>query len=1181
MKRSRSKGIFHFFFFSILVGLGVHGGGTSLVPVVTMAAEILAPENSETGVDPESVFGRGLFGSGMVWFVSVKTANSQYLNVEGDATVHAKATVLGETTTFVLTDLNGGELMSGDKVRFQNAGLKTYLAAEGGGGREVKADRREAREWETFTIRKVVNGFDHLQASSSDSVIRLNTPFTLQAHTGQYVAAESSGAVNALRSRAEGSRVRAVEVFQFVPSHVPTPQTLPPSQGAATSNASKSINCPICSQVDWYDEWQDASKNSLDVAVLDPVGHQIVRSGLTPPVANATLRGKNWYPNGWEKETLCGTVDRFGITVADFASKDEWDWNVQIIPKPPRYTGFITNLQPQLKDGKRYNLKEWFPSKISNPAYCDSGNPCYFRVKKYDQLQGEYFDFQYCGVGAAPCPKDQERFPLLVEAEVTPTEGLRNNRWFSPVYKTSQDGTGGTYEYLAGGKTTIKELCAYGPWVREENHGYKPEIHPAEAFWWREGTPGQYRYFLMQVQDDSERFSKPTNFSGASTCLQPDGAGFCSDYVVRPEIASWWHPWAEPPRVGQFRIAFEVDPFGSDTKKPAYTIREREPLPREVDFPKNPSPYTRDVTPGIDHTLVVTKGPYNPNVRDHRPESQLTVLHVHERVRFPDKLGVRFDQICQDSVTKKLKGFIQISSAVGRDDDGHEGFLILQVDQRSVADPTVITGFKIPSLPTSEPPAPTANKPGVKAPVPGLRIFKRGLDESTDSTESTASTETPPTIFEEGKGSSGLASAPPSIRGKLVLGSVHQIVVNGKPQLVGDIEVVARGTADQPSADLAVTQADQVLGTEREPRVLKPYSSPEGITTRGVSPSRVVQEVVLDPTSILTLTLQGGENVPVPLESSLSVSPRLTVRPLPQAQPDPAVWDAWVGAAGASSQSPSSTQLPLVRPQWWQIDLTPIYAPLRDGIPSLEDESPIAEQLNETIRQNDGARLQQVFGSAQPFTIQWAYSARNLITGQPVAVKTDGAVTANDIRVEKTAGPFEGGALRVSFPAQPTPGLYEMETTVTIKDTLGNTGRFTATIWSHFLVGVPPDQMAAPLLRLLSTSTGIPLPELAELGSPKDAPIPVSSLRSPHTRQIQTLWTFVEQAVEDQAVSLEEFRELLGLAKQVDMAGSTRLGFSNLPIQKRGLEESLDVTEPEQGAKAVLEDSSDTSPKRP
>lgn len=71
-----------------------------------------------------------------------------------------------------------------------------------------------------------------------------------------------------------------------------------------------------------------------------------------------------------------------------------------------------------------------------------------------------------------------------LEAEVTPDERRYENILNSKSSDRSR---------LEG-----RELCTYGPWVREAVHGNRPEIHPSELYWWREDFPGQgFSYALL------------------------------------------------------------------------------------------------------------------------------------------------------------------------------------------------------------------------------------------------------------------------------------------------------------------------------------------------------------------------------------------------------------------------------------------------------------------------------------------------------------------------------------------------------------------------------------------------------------------------------------------------------------------------------------------------------------
>jgi len=594
---------------------------------------------------------------------TLQTVNGQYVVAVGGGggAVNATASIVGVGTTFTLIDLNGGTLRSGDKVQFRTE-RGTYLVAEGGGGREVKADRTIPSDWETFTIWEV-------GGSIFSQTIGYNDPFTLQAHNGQYVVAESGGgaAVNASRSVAD-----AWETFRF--------------QGPPIDVT----NCPICSnQLDWYEKgWQESRLYSHDVAALDPVGHQVGKQGLTPAALKRSelssnplsgdfwrgVRGQNWYLLSWEKRTVCGVVDE--ATVHPAVGRDdhhEKDINIDLIPDD-HYTWAITDAWCcATLDHAR---KDWLlcdPNRSGKRCTCDpsrseegEGEGCLSEPDKDPRLLGRQVNDTF------------RRYAIATE--VTPTEEMWNNPWFKivSVKKPGPFGTTLSSESLES-SFNGKRLCTYGPFIREENHGNKSEIHPAEMYWWREDlSPSKKRYMLMQIQDDSERFSKWGHFSKVNSDADGDGV-----WQRNPEYTDWWRPWAAPPMVGQFRIAFESDLDLPDGQLPVYTIVERDPKLPLAHFPsQNMSPHTDDSGPGRDHAIT-----YTVTNKVGVPLRKITALTVRERVRYPEKLGIRIQEICRDPVTNRIRGFISITSAVGRDDDGKEGFMIMQVDQTTVGDP--------------------------------------------------------------------------------------------------------------------------------------------------------------------------------------------------------------------------------------------------------------------------------------------------------------------------------------------------------------------------------------------------------------------------------------------------------------------------------------------------------------
>ncbi len=118
--------------------------------------------------------------------VSLRTIAGNYISANdcGGMFVHANADDSGPCETFVMRDLNGGQLVHGDAVLLQAAD-GAFFVAEGGerDNGEINANRGIPSEWETFVIRSVTGQGG---ITSGDSV-------TLTSSRGTYVSADGGG----------------------------------------------------------------------------------------------------------------------------------------------------------------------------------------------------------------------------------------------------------------------------------------------------------------------------------------------------------------------------------------------------------------------------------------------------------------------------------------------------------------------------------------------------------------------------------------------------------------------------------------------------------------------------------------------------------------------------------------------------------------------------------------------------------------------------------------------------------------------------------------------------------------------------------------------------------------------------------------------------------------------------
>ena len=160
--------------------------------------------------------------------ITLRTAvGGQFVAAEngGGGDVNANRPVASTWETFGLTDLNGGDLTSGDLVTLtSNDGH--FVCAEGGGGGVVNATRTTALDWETFTIQKVGGG----------GVIHPGDQIALATKTkGLYVSALNGGGGGLVADR---TAVQGWEAFVLGGAATTTPPT---TRLRITSNCTRSL----------------------------------------------------------------------------------------------------------------------------------------------------------------------------------------------------------------------------------------------------------------------------------------------------------------------------------------------------------------------------------------------------------------------------------------------------------------------------------------------------------------------------------------------------------------------------------------------------------------------------------------------------------------------------------------------------------------------------------------------------------------------------------------------------------------------------------------------------------------------------------------------------------------------------------------------------------------------------
>lgn len=664
----------------------------------------------------------------------------------------------------------------------------------------------------------------------------------------------------------------------------------------------------------------------------------------------------NWYPNSGFKETLCGQLHHFNVYDGSGA---EMDWNHFVLPAPP-FQHLITDVLPFKGGSGTWCFDDDWHT-------CVSGNDC-------------------------------------MEAELTPDESFYQNPWFP---KSTGDSV------LEG-----QQMCFYGPWIRECVHGHRPEIHPAELTWWKERWHSADLFWLMALQDDSNRFDTE------------------DDFDIEGSTPSDWREWGAAPMTARFKLAFAARPGG-----PVVEFGIGEAFARNV-VTRDDAQARLDADDGAGHAIQ-----YDGQI----------VLRATENQPQDTDLGVTFTDVCRRT-DNALQGFVAVTTKTGVNNDGKEGYHVLFVTRKSVDQ----------TLP-----------PVVVADV-ATAVLLRTTGDPT---------------------------------------SLRLTEIDGRPALVGDLNVEAAGPTSGTPRDVTVTRVERQAGKSRSDLAYAPDPGRAGGLVKGlplVEPATLAVE--LQPTGRVDLTWPG-----------LALA-ALVEEKVEAASEASQAWNAVVKAAGGLSID-LAAGLKVMRAEEVRLDVTPQYAMRKDGRPSLEDGSPFVERLNEVLGRGEEAEIKALFGTPTPISAEWTFEATDLVTGRSVAVTTSEsaaapAATATAVRVVRLPGEPPNEVVRIVFPRSPE-GVYEVRATAALTDVQGVTSRTEHRVYSHFLAETAADGSFRPLVPAVAAAVGVSgeAVSAAMRGAPLSTDDP--RRRDPQVRRASLLHSFSRQAAEDGRITIDELQALI------------------------------------------------------
>jgi hypothetical protein len=214
----------------------------------------------------------------------------------------------------------------------------------------------------------------------------------------------------------------------------------------------------------------------------------------------------------------------------------------------------------------------------------------------------------------------------------------------------------------------------------------------------------------------------------------------------------------------------------------------------------------------------------------------------------------------------------------------------------------------------------------------------------------------------------------------------------------------------------------------------------------------------------------------------------------------------------------------------WLVESYPNYAVLRGGKISLEDDSPIAEKLNEIVYRNEIDRISELWGTAKPFAVKWKFEALNTANQQAVPVvinkKDDNAVS-----IYLNHGMMEDSRIRIHFPEKLKKDIIKLVATAQMTDALHNISSTQHTVWSHVITAESESVLVENLLMALAPETRMTVRDLLAISQLDIADN--FQTRQPRLRRARMLRLMLMRFSADLRVTNEELRKLIVLARRV------------------------------------------------
>jgi hypothetical protein len=449
------------------------------------------------------------------------------------------------------------------------------------------------------------------------------------------------------------------------------------------------------------------------------------------------------------------------------------------------------------------------------------------------------------------------------------------------------------------------------------------------------------------------------------------------------------------------------------------------------------------------------------------------IVQARELQRSDGEIAIRFVGVCRDAADTRLQGYLSIITAVGFN-EGNEGYHVL-----------------------------FASKSTSRGDV---------FDEDGD-------------VFERLKRLAKPLAVTLSTRA--LTDTLRRTVSDGHIQLVGDLLIDLKSEPGIAADARRVISVDVVSGRPTGFR-----SRIEGAPAAVARGDRL--SVPLFGTETLEVVLESGEVLRTGL-GSVALAAMPAEIPVHH-EPAPEAWPAFAAAADPKFVTPEPPLHPRHVPEW-RVEAAPTYAAVKDGEPSLEDESPWVEEINSAVADGEARQMERLFGTTQPFQTEWQFEAVNLSTRERIPVAVDQPRAGGGVRVETMPGEVgrlsvPDAAIRVEFPPGASDPVYYVSATALVRDTFGNSTQAHFEVWSHFLLvesEADIDALVAGVADLAEVSGRL----LGYASRPAEPLEPVIDFtaQDPRLRRGRIVVTYARAAAMDGRITVGELENLVRAAR--------------------------------------------------